>query len=458
MRFTVPIILSLMAAACTAEMPAQCDSSLTLDGTDEFDQLAGGSGNDCLYGNGGGDTLDGAGGDDILVGGEGSDFLAGGSGNDTFVIELGGGLDMITDEDGDDSIRFDKGITLESLAILDEAGIFAIQVEEDGEWAYVVMKAPDSFGSTVENFLFGDGTRLSHAELVAAVKKVALPISEFSAKVVQDATVTVSMAGADDELFRVVSDSIRASSSPALCVRPTLYPRPNEMGKSNGVFRPDEYFVVLYGEPKDDKARQQREEFRALAFVGIMQDQSVVSPEGVPGEKFTLTWDGWGYFNRQGCIHYGTLGVKEIESYLPTKRKVQGMDLYVVKARVAATNIDLWAQQSIVAKTFPKIAADLDGRTIEVIVLKDGRRWVAATRNGTPMPNMLPAAGELPTNAELLAIEDRNNSGTLGDSIVCTRLPILGSGKFDHLGSPYVTFTRYPFEGGHAKRNEEVKR
>ena len=276
------------------------------------------------------------------------------------------------------------------------------------------------------------------------------------AKVVQDATVTVT--DADDELFRVVSDSIRASSSPALCVRPTLYPRPNEMGESNGAFRPDEYFVVLYGEPKDDKARQQREEFRALAFVGIMQDQSVVSPEGVPGEKFTLTWDGWGYFNRQGCIHYGTLGVKEIESYLPTKRKVQGMELYVVKARVAATNIDLWARQSIVAKTFPKIAVDLDGRRIEVIVLKDGRRWVAATSNGTPMPNMLPAAGELPSNAELLAIEDRNNSGTLGDSIVCTRLPLLGSGKFDHLGSPYVTFTRYPFEGGHAKRNEEVKR
>ena len=76
------------------------------------DLLFGGSGNDSIYGGGGDDRLSGDAGDDILFGGSGADRLAGGAGTDTltggagrdvFVMDAGGGSDLVTDFDTTDA-------------------------------------------------------------------------------------------------------------------------------------------------------------------------------------------------------------------------------------------------------------------------------------------------------------------------------------------------------------------
>lgn len=50
-----------------------------------------------FFGAGGNDRLEGRGGDDLLSGGAGDDILTGGAGADVFVVEAGGGHDVITD-------------------------------------------------------------------------------------------------------------------------------------------------------------------------------------------------------------------------------------------------------------------------------------------------------------------------------------------------------------------------
>lgn len=79
------------------------------------DTVSGGAGNDSLYGGTGADTLFGGTGDDIVDGGTGNDSidggtgndriqagagddtLTGGAGNDTYILETGGGSDVVTD-------------------------------------------------------------------------------------------------------------------------------------------------------------------------------------------------------------------------------------------------------------------------------------------------------------------------------------------------------------------------
>lgn len=77
-----------------------------LSGGTGNDTLLGGNGNDTLNGDDGNDTLIGGNGKDLLVGGAGNDFLnggeaddnlTGGTGNDIFVLETAAGRDTITD-------------------------------------------------------------------------------------------------------------------------------------------------------------------------------------------------------------------------------------------------------------------------------------------------------------------------------------------------------------------------
>ncbi len=84
-----------------------------LNGGGGQDLLDGGSGDDTLNGGGGQDLLDGGIDDDLLNGGNANDTLIGGLGNDTltgaggidtFVLEAGGGSDIITDFNPDDEL------------------------------------------------------------------------------------------------------------------------------------------------------------------------------------------------------------------------------------------------------------------------------------------------------------------------------------------------------------------
>ncbi len=107
----------------------------TILDTDEM----GGSGSeaDLLDGGEGDDEIDGGMGDDTLIGGEGSDTLTGGEGSDLFVLQGGGGADVITDFDtGDDDGDgiFNDQIDLGNLTDLDGNPVNAwdVTVTDDG--------------------------------------------------------------------------------------------------------------------------------------------------------------------------------------------------------------------------------------------------------------------------------------------------------------------------------------
>jgi Ca2+-binding RTX toxin-like protein len=93
----------------------QSDTDFLLTGNGLNNTIAGNAGDDLLNGGGGNDTLLGGGGGDTLLGGTGSDWLTGGAGADTFLIQKGGGSDIITDfEAGADTVRL-KGYAFASF-------------------------------------------------------------------------------------------------------------------------------------------------------------------------------------------------------------------------------------------------------------------------------------------------------------------------------------------------------
>ena len=71
----------------------------TLSGGSADDTLSGGLGNDSLIGGAGNDDLQGGDGLDTLSGGAGNDLLDGGAGNDTYKFAIGGGDDIIDQND-----------------------------------------------------------------------------------------------------------------------------------------------------------------------------------------------------------------------------------------------------------------------------------------------------------------------------------------------------------------------
>jgi Ca2+-binding RTX toxin-like protein len=78
------------------------------------------------------DTLIGGDGDDFLAGDIGSDSLIGGTGRDVFVLNFGGGLDIIADyQHGVDMIGLFGSLTFDKIAIA--PGHHATLILADGE-------------------------------------------------------------------------------------------------------------------------------------------------------------------------------------------------------------------------------------------------------------------------------------------------------------------------------------
>lgn len=91
---------------------------LPLTGTDEGEGIKGFSDSDnTLVGNGGNDNLYGDNKNDILIGGEGDDNLIGNEGDDTYIYNIGDGNDTIYDHEGEDIIKFGKGINKEDIVV-----------------------------------------------------------------------------------------------------------------------------------------------------------------------------------------------------------------------------------------------------------------------------------------------------------------------------------------------------
>ena len=85
-----------------------------LEGGAGNDQFYAGAGNDILYGDVGNDILFGDAGNDILYGGANNDKLYGGAGEDTYVFEVGGGADSVSDVSNDELTLFFQGADYEA--------------------------------------------------------------------------------------------------------------------------------------------------------------------------------------------------------------------------------------------------------------------------------------------------------------------------------------------------------
>ncbi|OPY75395.1 MAG: Bifunctional hemolysin/adenylate cyclase precursor [Syntrophorhabdus sp. PtaU1.Bin153] len=79
----------------------------TLQGNIGIDTILGGAGMDSLWGGNGNDRLEGGEGNDQIDGGDGDDLLMGGAGDDTYYMETGRGNDIIQDDEGNNTIKFE---------------------------------------------------------------------------------------------------------------------------------------------------------------------------------------------------------------------------------------------------------------------------------------------------------------------------------------------------------------
>lgn len=86
------------------------DGGETIDGNEKDNSLKGTGGNDILLGYDGEDSLFGEEGNDWIEGGRGDDDLYGSAGNDTYFWGLGDGLDIIYDNENNDTIIFGEGV------------------------------------------------------------------------------------------------------------------------------------------------------------------------------------------------------------------------------------------------------------------------------------------------------------------------------------------------------------
>lgn len=104
------------------------DSSIAhgiIHGNSSDNSLEGNNNSSTLYGEGGNDTLEGGAitdflyggsGNDLLIGGAGGDELYGGTGNDIYKMDIGDGIDTISDDAGNDTIQLGSHVSKDNLA------------------------------------------------------------------------------------------------------------------------------------------------------------------------------------------------------------------------------------------------------------------------------------------------------------------------------------------------------
>ena len=132
--------------------------------------LIGNSNNNTISGNSGNNIFEGKGGDDRLVDNQG--------GNDTYIYNLGDGNDYICDVNGNDTIQFGTGITLENLAFMQTSDNLNIWFhnQDGGISIENYFTNPDN---KIERFELADGTVITditnHITAIGSNESIVLP-------------------------------------------------------------------------------------------------------------------------------------------------------------------------------------------------------------------------------------------------------------------------------------------
>ncbi|WP_424979145.1 calcium-binding protein [Leisingera sp. S232] len=121
------------------------------EGLQGNDLLLGRGGKDFLLGGEGQDTLKGGAGADVLSGGADADKLIGGAGSDVFVLNTGGGRDIVRDFSDEDALQIATSAeTMEDLTFVQKRN--SVIVRDDG--ASLVLKNVELDELTSDHFIF----------------------------------------------------------------------------------------------------------------------------------------------------------------------------------------------------------------------------------------------------------------------------------------------------------------
>lgn len=172
-----------IAGSWASERLIGLDGNDTLSGLDGDDVLDGGAGNDRLEGGEGRDVVLAGDGDDVLIAGNGNDTLVGGSGNDTlygdghddtYIFNRGDGQDVIREYSrtagwgGNDTLLFGSGIAPGDITVTQSDNGNDLVLSINGTTDRITIIATMTNGDyRVEQVHFADGTRWTHADLVA---------------------------------------------------------------------------------------------------------------------------------------------------------------------------------------------------------------------------------------------------------------------------------------------------
>lgn len=142
------------------------DDQIAGDAGEDF--LYGGDGNDIITGGTEADFIEGGDGDDDLAGDEGDDTLLGGDGDDTYQFNIGDGLDVYDDEQGDyDVIQFGAGIVFSDLIFEKTNGVDLVINFSGQAGDQITIRNHFLSGSTnaIEKLIFSNGAQFDLTSL-----------------------------------------------------------------------------------------------------------------------------------------------------------------------------------------------------------------------------------------------------------------------------------------------------
>jgi trimeric autotransporter adhesin len=146
-----------------------------INGRDGDDDLSGGDGNDLLLGGAGNDMLSGGAGEDVLDGGTGNDLLVGGAGADIYRFDKGAGQDTIGGASALDApfdiVQLGKGISTKDVSVLVRTDGLVLSIAGAADQLLIKNNLPDGSGRTTYaagQIRFDNGTSWDLAEYASS--------------------------------------------------------------------------------------------------------------------------------------------------------------------------------------------------------------------------------------------------------------------------------------------------